>query len=506
METTIAISVDKSHLTTIGEKLYGESLELMRELVSNAYDADATKVWIDIWADTISVKDNGSGMDHEGLKEYFNIGSQSKVSSKITRRYQRLKIGQFGIGKFAVLAACDRFRLLTQKDGFAAEVIFDKHDWKNNAQWSVPIQTMTYKEASGDGTTIILEKLKKKFAAAEVERFIRERLPLNAPDFEIYVNGRKIEPITVAGKRFLIDIHTDFGPIQGEIIAPNFRQKITHENIGIEITVHGIVIRKETFGTEALPTVAVYKLIGRIAADFLPITSDRGRFITDSLEYAIFLDAMKKELRKIGKELNEHVQLKARQKADETLKEAMSRLGRAIRKNPAFSPQIISSTGEIDQTAEHSNTLAPQTHDKDRENIEAFKIELEQGGHILPKEVIPIIQEGQEHQGVIEKVRKVKVKNLAGKMLVARRLRIGSLGIVCTIDSFGRYERAVFTEGGVISINQDHPLYQKQARLGKDTIGLYLAYLLSQQIALLAAEKDSYRAFEIQSKLLSDCF
>ena len=39
---TIAVTVDKSHLITIGEKLYAESIELIRELVNNAYDADAT--------------------------------------------------------------------------------------------------------------------------------------------------------------------------------------------------------------------------------------------------------------------------------------------------------------------------------------------------------------------------------------------------------------------------------------------------------------------------------
>jgi len=44
----IQVSFDKSHIVTIGEKLYGESMELVRELVCNAYDADATRVWIEM--------------------------------------------------------------------------------------------------------------------------------------------------------------------------------------------------------------------------------------------------------------------------------------------------------------------------------------------------------------------------------------------------------------------------------------------------------------------------
>lgn len=39
---TIPVTVDKSHIITIGERLYTESIEFVRELVNNAYDADAT--------------------------------------------------------------------------------------------------------------------------------------------------------------------------------------------------------------------------------------------------------------------------------------------------------------------------------------------------------------------------------------------------------------------------------------------------------------------------------
>ncbi len=78
---TLPITVDKSHLITIGEKLYAQSIELIRELVNNAYDADAAVVEVNISEDRIEVKDNGSGMDLEGLKQYFNIGSRKRSST-----------------------------------------------------------------------------------------------------------------------------------------------------------------------------------------------------------------------------------------------------------------------------------------------------------------------------------------------------------------------------------------------------------------------------------------
>lgn len=62
-QSTIPITFDKSHLATIGSRLYSESLDLIRELVANAYDADATKVKITTIEDGLVVEDNGEGMD-----------------------------------------------------------------------------------------------------------------------------------------------------------------------------------------------------------------------------------------------------------------------------------------------------------------------------------------------------------------------------------------------------------------------------------------------------------
>ncbi len=68
----LPVTVDKSHLITIGERLYSESIELIRELVNNATDADATEVDIKMTDELIEVKDNGTGMDRE------EVSSQSK--------------------------------------------------------------------------------------------------------------------------------------------------------------------------------------------------------------------------------------------------------------------------------------------------------------------------------------------------------------------------------------------------------------------------------------------
>lgn len=56
----IPVTIDKSHIITIGERLYTKSIEFVRELVNNAYDADATLVEIIVTEDTIEIRDNGA--------------------------------------------------------------------------------------------------------------------------------------------------------------------------------------------------------------------------------------------------------------------------------------------------------------------------------------------------------------------------------------------------------------------------------------------------------------
>ncbi|MGA8242744.1 MAG: ATP-binding protein, partial [Desulfobacterales bacterium] len=62
----LTITVDKSHILSLGERLYEQSIELIRELVNNAYDADATRVEVTVSGKEIVVSDNGEGMDLRG--------------------------------------------------------------------------------------------------------------------------------------------------------------------------------------------------------------------------------------------------------------------------------------------------------------------------------------------------------------------------------------------------------------------------------------------------------
>ena len=461
--STIRVTFDKSHLVTIGEKLYGESLELLRELIANSYDADAENVWIEVRPEKITVRDDGSGMDESGIHEFFKIGSQNKKMAPVSPRYRRPRVGQFGIGKFAVLSACKRFRIFTQRDGFAGEVVFDKNTWeKEEDVWNLPFESKSWNPLRGNGTTVILEELSREFTLPDIERFIRERLPLTAPHFSIYLNGKHVTPTYVPGRKFPVSVGTRFGWITGELIIPNIAPKKSSET-GVECVVRGVVICRSDFGLD-IPVMRQLK--GRVTADFVPITSDRSRFITDTPEYEVFVKAMEKEIRRVGKEARDLAEKRARQKADQTLKDTLTRMRRAIRKNPDIAPPVMSPSGEVDgsENSGNSQKMAPPAAEGDSDALNAVHMDAS-----APRSN-DVDSESKEKKKE-PPPKKIRIKSLKGKDIVARRIMIGGHGITCTLENCGRERPAAFTEGGIIFINMDHPLYVRLKEKGGDMLG-----------------------------------
>ncbi len=487
----LPVTVDKSHLITIGERLYSESIELVRELVNNAYDADATEVDIRMTDEFIEVRDNGAGMDREGLRQYFNIGSPEKISKNKSPIFHRDLIGQFGIGKFASLSACECFEVYTQKGDFAAKVTFDKKEWeKEGDRWNLPLQTFPPDGERRDGTTVTLLRLKREFEAEEVVRKIVEGTPLKAQNFVVRLNGLRITPRSLSGHRIPFLEGTDFGPIHGEIIIlPSSTP--SPEELGIEVKVKQVTIRRELFGLEHWGKIAS-RVQGEVHADFLPVTTDRTGFILDSPQYQAFKKVMEKVIQEVEDILKRLAGRKEKQRASKALREALQRIHRSLALNPDLSPfGAIPFAGE----GEGMGGAGVVTKKSDRE----AKNEAELAGENKRSEEI------QPSQGEKKSKKKSpKIKRLTPNAVV-RRVKFGETGVSVCIDDFGANGHECFTEGTVIYINQGHPLYQREAKK-PDTYILNVTRLITQEISLMKDIKSPRQAFLRQSKLLRDAF
>jgi len=482
--TSLEVTVDKRHIISIGERLYTESVELLRELVNNAYDADATEVRVDIEPERVVVRDNGTGMDAEGLRQYFRIGSDEKVLRSVSPRFGRDRIGQFGIGKFASLAAAMTFEIITRRGDFAARVVFDKRRWESSRfTWHLPCEILQPEALPGDGTTVVLSELTKSFDPFEAEETIKDGVPLKAANFAVFLNGRPVPPRTYSGQRIPVLEGCAFGPVAGEIVIIP-KSAATTKDLGIDVKVKGVTVKKELFGMETWgPAMARVK--GEINANFLPITSDRSNFVADSDEYQQFLKVMEKVVSIVEKKLGKDADRQEDRRAGRAVKEALQRIHRALALNPDFSPFGPVPYGDEKGVggAAAEGTKPPSAKTVPPEDGTAG---------------------GPEAKPKAKKRRNPLVKKITPNAIV-RRIKLGRSAVSVCLDFFGENARECFTEGNVVYINRDHPLFKRESRKSA-SFTMYVARLMTQEISLMKETKSPRLAFTRQSQLLRDAF
>ncbi len=483
--TTLEVTVDKRHIISIGERLYAESAELLRELVNNAYDADATEVRVEISPERIKVSDNGSGMTAAGLRQYFVIGSDEKVRRSRSPRFNRERIGQFGIGKFASLAAATRFEVFTQHGDFAARVLFDKNAWEEARDaWRLPCDILTSDPWRGDGTTIVLSGLTKALNPDEAEEKIRTGVPLRAPEFAVFLNGRPVTPASYTGQKIPVLEGCRFGLVSGEVIITP-KTMASAKDLGIDVKVKGATVRRDLFGMETWGK-AIARVKGEIQANFLPITSDRSSFVTDTPEYQEFLKVMEKVIAIIKKKLGKEADQSSDRKAGRAVKEALQRIHRALALNPDYSPFGPIPIGDEKGVGGGASEPGKPKGQEDRE------VKAGAGGGTPAPKPKP------------KKRRNPLVKKITPNAIV-RRIRMGDKAVSVCLDFFGENGPECFSEGNVVYVNRDHPLFLRESRKAA-AYTMYIARLLTQEISLMKETKSPRLAFSRQSKLLKDAF
>ncbi|WP_447881307.1 ATP-binding protein [Serratia fonticola] len=185
VETTY-LTTDERVIARVTDGIYRQPGSALRELISNAYDADATKVIIrtdEPRFKTMSIEDNGHGMSPEALSYVLHhIGGSSKrnetgsvLGVTNNKNYNlspngRNLIGKIGIGLFSVAQLTQNFQIITkrEKDEFrtVASVVLkqfsEKEQDDTNEYESGIVKIWTEKASDLDfhGTTIILNKIR----------------------------------------------------------------------------------------------------------------------------------------------------------------------------------------------------------------------------------------------------------------------------------------------------------------------------------------------------------
>ncbi|MCZ2155069.1 MAG: ATP-binding protein, partial [Bryobacterales bacterium] len=205
-------SVDPRVATILGEN-YSSSERALRELIDNAWDAEARSVRITLPApmttDPIIVQDDGNGMKEQELRqEYLNIASPH-ISRKGDRTpsLNRLVKGRRGVGKFSGLILADVMEVVTRANGTQTRITISKSALlaagKDIEQVPLPVEAETC-EKEQHGTTVILKNLNPRLNFPQADK-LREILAYDygrESGIEIFINGDRVHRHEIQGTKF----------------------------------------------------------------------------------------------------------------------------------------------------------------------------------------------------------------------------------------------------------------------------------------------------------------
>lgn len=283
---------------------YRSSEEALRELVDNAWDADAEHVKITlpgaVTRDEIVVEDDGTGMSESDVREaylFVALGRRSRGGEKTAVKKRPVK-GRKGIGKFAGLMAAEEMRLETRKSGKLTRLIMSRQDLVRPPSDGTDLEAIglpvevTSCQPKQHGTTVRLTYLAQHLNFPDPER-LKQVLMLDygrRNDFVIEVNGERLSIADLPGERFVEESTLDIvGPIKLDYTIATGTKPL--KNAGIAIRVGGKIVGRPNFlGLDEDPEIPkrlLSRIYGEIDADGLEdvVTAGWGAITENSKAY-----------------------------------------------------------------------------------------------------------------------------------------------------------------------------------------------------------------------------
>lgn len=199
------INIDPRILELLGPSLYTNIYYILAELIANAYDANASNVYIIQDKASIIVEDDGSGMSYSDgdIKNYLNVACETRVCGKDAyvsgSERKRKKMGRKGVGKLAALSVSEDVEIHTIKNDDKSGFILSRHVDNDHKLIPISEEHIKFQVITGDGTSIVMKNpqhLLHKTVSA-VRNNLLKIFPLVDSDFRIH--------LSIFGKKLVID-------------------------------------------------------------------------------------------------------------------------------------------------------------------------------------------------------------------------------------------------------------------------------------------------------------
>jgi hypothetical protein len=295
---TVALKVHPSFFREFATKTWVSPADVIKELIENAFDEDATRVLITILNDfSISIEDN-AGMDESEIQKFLLLGSPHKKVDSISPKLKRVRTGRYGTGRLSFLTSFEKMKIRTRKGNYNKSFLIDTKSLDGLFTGESNLREIMEPRLSRDGTEIIVSDAKSLVDVLRLIKEIRKLAVLRHPLFEVYIkksanfkewnfsDAELIKVPEIQGHKIALSL--DKGNIVGEITVA--RRPLTEDERGIAVMVGGHIVMRTLFGFDTkIPRVTGFVRCDSLTSRF----ADKSAIIEDN-EFETFSSLMKK--------------------------------------------------------------------------------------------------------------------------------------------------------------------------------------------------------------------
>lgn len=223
------LKFDPKTIEHLGVKMYSTLPPALAELISNAYDADASEVLINFHEQngrpvSIQVIDDGLGMSSSDIQSKFLVigrNRRAEDGDKPTKRFQRLPTGKKGLGKLALFGLASKITVDTNKNCLRNRFSLDWEKLLSAEGTYNPVSEL--RDSSNEmknGTNIRLSGLKRK-TPFDLEGLADNlsRLFIVDDTFKIILNHTNGKNIVVSSERRYSQITKEFSWTKDDVVT-----------------------------------------------------------------------------------------------------------------------------------------------------------------------------------------------------------------------------------------------------------------------------------------------
>jgi hypothetical protein len=252
------LKVHPSFFREFATKTWISPYEIVRELIENAFDEDATNVIVTVLSNGNVVIEDNAGMSSDSMDKFLILGSPHKAEETLSPKLKRLRTGRYGTGRLSFLTSFDQMRIKTRRDTFNKSIVINGGTLEELIKGRARLNELKEPRLNRNGTEILLMGSK---IAIDINKLLKETKKLSIlkyPLFEVYIKSSDsfkewdftasqiIRSPDIQGYR--LDVSLENPRVTGEIIIA--RRPLGPDEKGIAIMVGNHVVLRSTFGFE----------------------------------------------------------------------------------------------------------------------------------------------------------------------------------------------------------------------------------------------------------------